>query len=51
MILLRSALFNAWFFGATFLLGLLGVFVRWLAPGRCSAWRSSGRAPCCAAHA
>lgn len=34
MILLRSALFNAWFFGATAVLGFIGVFVRWLAPDR-----------------
>ncbi len=38
MILLRSAVFNAWFFGMTFLLGLLGVGVRALAPGRALAW-------------
>jgi 1-acyl-sn-glycerol-3-phosphate acyltransferase len=34
MILLRSAVFNAWFFGVTFVLGLGGVAVRWLAPRR-----------------
>ncbi len=34
MILLRSALFNAWFFGITFVLGLGGVAVRWFAPHR-----------------
>lgn len=34
MILVRSALFNVWFFGATFLIGLFGAFVRWLAPER-----------------
>lgn len=34
MNLLRSALFNAWFFGITFVLGLGGVAVRWLAPHR-----------------
>ena len=28
MIVVRSALFNAWFFGITFVLGLIGVFVR-----------------------
>ncbi len=32
MILLRSLVFNSWFFGATFAWGLLGAFVRWLAP-------------------
>lgn len=34
MIVLRSALFNAWFFGATAVLGFIGVFVRWFAPDR-----------------
>ncbi len=34
MIWLRSALFNAWFFGGTFLLGLFGVGVRAVAPSR-----------------
>ncbi|HEY0911240.1 MAG TPA: lysophospholipid acyltransferase family protein, partial [Bradyrhizobium sp.] len=34
MILLRSALFNLWFFGVTFVLGLGGIAVRWLAPHR-----------------
>jgi 1-acyl-sn-glycerol-3-phosphate acyltransferase len=34
VILLRSALFNVWFFGTTFVLGFYGVFVRALAPTR-----------------
>ncbi len=34
LILLRSALFNVFFFGVTALLGLLGVFVRWTVPDR-----------------
>lgn len=34
MTVLRSALFNAWFFGVTVLLGLLGLALRWLAPHR-----------------
>lgn len=34
MIVLRSALFNAWFFGTTAVLGFIGVFVRWFAPDR-----------------
>jgi 1-acyl-sn-glycerol-3-phosphate acyltransferase len=34
VILLRSALFNVWFFGTTFVLGFYGVFVRALAPAR-----------------
>jgi len=32
MIWLRSLLFNAWFFGVTLMMGLLGVPVRWFAP-------------------
>lgn len=38
MILVRSALFNAWFFGATAVLGFIGVFVRWFAPDRALAF-------------
>jgi len=34
MLLLRSALFNAWFFGLTVVMGLVGVAVRWFAPAR-----------------
>lgn len=34
MILLRSALFNAWFFGLTFVLGSWGLVIRALAPHR-----------------
>ncbi len=34
MILVRSAVFNAWFFGITFVLGLVGVAVRAIAPAR-----------------
>lgn len=34
MIWLRSALFNAWFFGITFVLGVVGVGVRFAAPDR-----------------
>ncbi|GAC1348205.1 MAG: lysophospholipid acyltransferase family protein [Acetobacteraceae bacterium] len=34
MTLLRSAIFNLWFFGTTFVLGLLGVGVRRLMPAR-----------------
>lgn len=34
MILLRSAVFNTWFFGVTFVLGLVGVVVRAVAPSR-----------------
>lgn len=37
MILLRSALFNVWFFGTTFVLGLFGAGVRAFAPHR-SLW-------------
>ncbi len=32
MILLRSAIFNVWFFGATIVFGLAGMPVRWFAP-------------------
>ena len=32
MIVLRSALFNAWFFGTTALLGAIGIFVRAFTP-------------------
>ena len=32
MILLRSALYNVFFFGTTIVLGIVGVFVRWLLP-------------------
>ena len=38
MILLRSAAFNLWFFGATFVLGLAGIFVRWFRPDRALAF-------------
>ena len=34
MILLRSAAFNAWFFGLTFLIGVCALGVRWFAPHR-----------------
>ncbi len=34
VILLRSAVFNLWFFGITFVLGVVGVFVRAFAPRR-----------------
>lgn len=34
LVVLRSALFNAWFFGVTFVLGLGGIAVRWIAPLR-----------------
>ncbi|MBV9784877.1 MAG: 1-acyl-sn-glycerol-3-phosphate acyltransferase [Acidisphaera sp.] len=34
MILLRSTLFNAWFFGLTTVLSLFGVGIRWFAPHR-----------------
>jgi len=34
VIILRSALFNAWFFGTTAVLGFIGLFVRFLAPQR-----------------
>ena len=34
MIVLRSAVFNAWFFGVTALLGALGIFVRGFIPWR-----------------
>lgn len=34
MIWLRSALFNIWFFAATFVMGAIGVPVRWFAPHR-----------------
>ena len=38
MIVLRSAIFNVWFFGATALLGAIGVFVRAFAPSRALAF-------------
>lgn len=31
---MRSALFNVWFFGATAVIGFMGMFVRWFAPSR-----------------
>lgn len=34
MTLIRSAIFNLWFFGSTFVLGLVGVGLRRFAPGR-----------------
>ncbi|HTW26757.1 MAG TPA: lysophospholipid acyltransferase family protein [Acetobacteraceae bacterium] len=34
MTLLRSALFNAWFFGLTFVMGVIGIAVRLIAPQR-----------------
>ncbi len=38
MTLLRAALFNAWFFGLTTVLGLLALPARWLRPGAVEDW-------------